>query len=69
MEKTDKTIGDLTLNQVIAIKDRCHNYSNCKECQEKDKICYRLCQEDFYVFVPRELLDKEIEVEEDEKED
>lgn len=59
-----KKIGDLTINQVMKIKSRCQNYDNCKECKEKDKICSMVC--DIINFIDTDLLDKEIEVEEDE---
>ena len=61
-----KTIGDLTLNQIIEISNSCTKYKNCKECKEKDKICYLLCHEDFDIAISDELLKQEIEVEEDE---
>ena len=59
-----KTIGDLTLNQVKKIKDRCGNYENCRECKEKDKVCSTIC--DLLCYSDLDLLDKEIEVKEDE---
>ena len=63
MTKTIK-IGDITINQALKIKDRCRNYSGCKECKEKNKTCSKLCDLNF-VF-DKGLLDDEIEVEEDE---
>ena len=59
-----KTIGDLTLNQVKEIKDRCGNYGNCRECKEKDKLCSTIC--DLLCYFDTDLLDQEIEVEKDE---
>ncbi len=60
-----KKIGDLTLNQVKEIKNRCSNYGTCKECEEKDKICSMVC--DTINFIDTDLLDQEIEVDVDEK--
>jgi len=59
-----KKIGDLTLKEFKKIKERCSNYKNCKECEEKDKLCCMLCdyKSDFDV----DFLEQEIEVEEDE---
>ena len=59
-----KTIGDLTLNQVKKIKDRCGNYENCRECKEKDKVCSTIC--DLLCYSDLDLLEQEIEVEDDE---
>ena len=59
-----KTIGDLTLNQVKKIKDRCGNYENCRECKEKDKLCSTIC--DLLCYFDIDLLEQEIEVKDDE---
>ena len=59
-----KTIGDLTLNQVKGIKDRCGNYENCRECKEKDKVCSTIC--DLLCYSDFDLLEQEIEVEDNE---
>lgn len=61
---TTKTIkiGDLTLNQAKEIKSRCSNYENCKECEEKDKICSMVC--DTINFIDTDLLDQEVEYDE-----
>lgn len=60
-----KKIGDLTINQAKEIKSRCQNYDNCKECKEKDKSCYKVCEVNFAF--DKDILDQEIEVEEDER--
>lgn len=58
-----KKIGDLTLNEVIKIKGRCHNYKNCTECEEKDKLCYIVCANVDAFVEDNEILNQEIEVE------
>lgn len=61
-----KKIGDLTLNEVIRIKGRCHNYNGCIECEEKDKLCYIVCANVDAFVEDNDILTQEIEVLEDE---
>ena len=54
-----KKIGDLTINQVKEIKDRCGNYVSCKECEIKDKACYIVCN--LQIIISKDILEQEIE--------
>ena len=56
-----KTIGDLTLNEVFAIKQRCQIYKNCKQCREKDKTCFKVCR--LTTILEKDELNEEIEEE------
>lgn len=59
-----KKIEDLTLKEIRDIKRRCHNYMNCEECKEKDKLCYTFCDCINVLVVDDDILKQEIEVEE-----
>ena len=59
-----KTIGDLTLNEIIKIREQCRNYKTCNECKTKNsgKLCYIACK--LQTVISKDELDQEIEVEE-----
>ena len=61
-----KTIGDLTLNEIIKIREQCRNYKTCNECKTKNsgKLCYIACK--LQTVISKDELDQEIEVEENE---
>ena len=59
-----KTIGDLTLNQVIKIREKCKNYKNCDECKAKGKLCYIASK--LQTVISKNELEQEIEVEDNE---
>lgn len=61
-----KTIGDLTLNEIKEIKDKCRKYKTCSDCRVKDKLCYIVCTLNIYI-CDDILLDYEIEEEENAK--
>lgn len=58
-----KKIGELTLREANEILNHCKNYKSCKECEEKDLACYKLCDLKENLF-PN--LDEEVEVNENE---
>lgn len=56
-----KKLEDLTIKEIKNIKRRCHNYMNCEECKEKDKICFMVCDINILA-LDDDYLKQEIEV-------
>lgn len=58
-----KEIGELTLNEVLEIKQACLKMNSCKECNKENPTCFSICDALEVRVFDKDLLKQEVEIE------
>lgn len=63
MEEKEKIqVGDLTIRDVLRIKDQCGKYKSCAMCQKENPVLNRLCDAIDIYYTDDEILHYEVEI-------